>query len=59
MREVNDRVCEKCIVLVNMGEGNQRMEVKQLIYADDAALVAGSKEKLRRLIKEFEREIKN
>ena len=55
VREVNARVCERGVVLVNMEEGNQSMELNQLLFADDVALVADSKEKLERLIKEFER----
>ena len=55
VREVNARVCERGVELVNVGEVNQRMEVEQLLFADDAALVADSKEKLVRLIREFER----
>ena len=54
VREVNVRVLGKGLELLS--EKGGRFEVNQLLLADDTALVADSKEKLCRLVREFCRE---
>ena len=53
IREVNIRVLGKGLELLSANGG--RFEINQLLYADDAALVADSEEKLCRLVSEFGR----
>ena len=50
VREVNVRVLWKGLELLSMNGGN--VEINQLLFADDTALVADS-EKLCRLVNEF------
>ena len=50
-REVNVRVLRKGLELLSANGG--RFEINQLLFADDTALVADSKEKLCRLVTEF------
>ena len=51
VREVNVWVLEKGLELLSANGG--RFEINQLLFADDTALVAESKEKLCRLVSEF------
>jgi len=52
VREVNARVLgEGC----ELWKGNERMRLNQLLFADDAAIVADSVEKLQRIVVEFGR----
>ena len=51
VREVNVRVLGKELELLS--ENGGRFEINQLLFADDTALVADSKEKLCRLVSEF------
>ena len=51
--EVNVRVLGRGLELLSANGG--RFEVNQLLFADDAALVADSEEKLCRLVSEFGR----
>ena len=53
VREVKPRVLGKGLELLRVNDG--RFEINQLLFADDAALVADSKEKLCRLVSEFGR----
>ena len=53
VREVNVRVLGKVSELLSVNGG--RLEINQLLYADDTALVADSEEKLCRLVSEFGR----
>ena len=53
VREVNVRVLGKGLELLSANGG--RFEINQLLFADDAALVADSEEKLCRLVSEFDR----
>ena len=53
VREVNVRVLGKGLKLLSANGG--RFEINQLLFADDAALVADSEEKLCRLVSEFGR----
>ena len=53
VREVNVRVLGKGLELLSANGG--RFEISQLLFADDTALVADSKEKLCRLVSEFGR----
>ena len=53
VREVNVRVLGKGFELLSANGG--RFEINQLLFADDAALVADSEEKLYRLVSEFGR----
>ena len=53
VREVNVRVLGKGLELLSANGG--RFEINQLLFADDAALVADSEEKLCRLVSEFGR----
>ena len=53
MREVNVRVLGKGSELLSANGG--RFEINQRLFADDAALVADSEEKLCRLVSEFGR----
>ena len=53
VREVNIGVLEKRLKLLSANGG--RFEINQLLFADDAALVADSEEKLCRLVYEFGR----
>ena len=53
VREVNLRVIGKGVELLSVNGG--RFELNQLLFADDTALVADSKEKLCRLVSEFGR----
>ena len=53
LREVNDKVLGKRLELLS-GNGG-RFEINQLLFADDAALMADSEEKLCRLVCEFGR----
>ena len=50
-REVNVRVLEKELELLSANGG--RFEIKQLLFADETALVADSEENLCRLVSEF------
>ena len=51
VREVNARVLGKWLELLSANGG--WLEIKQLLFADDTALVADSEEKLYRLESEF------
>ena len=51
VREVNVRVLGNELELLSANGG--RFEINQLLFADDAALVADSEEKLCRLMSEF------
>ena len=53
VREVNVRVVGKGLELLSSNGG--RFEINQLLFADDTALVADSKDKLYRLVSEFGR----
>ena len=53
VREVNVRVLGKGLQLLSANGG--RFEINQLLFTDDTALVADSKEKLCRLVSEFGR----
>ena len=53
VREVNARVLGERLELLS-GDGG-RIEINQLLFADDTALVADSEEKLCRLVSEFGR----
>ena len=53
VQEVNDRVLGKGLELLSANGG--RLEINQLLFADDTALVADSEEKLCRLVSEFGR----
>ena len=53
VQEVNVRVLGKGLELLRANGG--RFEIKQLLFSDDTALVAGSEEKLCRLVSEFGR----
>ena len=53
VREVNVRVLGKGLELLSANGG--RFEIKQLLFADDTALLADSEEKLCRLVSEFGR----
>ena len=53
VRAVNVRVLRKGLELLIANDG--RFEINQLLFADDTALVAGSEEKLCRLVSEFGR----
>ena len=53
VREVNVRVLGKGLELVSAYGG--RLEINQLLFADDTALVADSEEKMCRLVSEFGR----
>ena len=53
VREVNVRVLGKGLELLSANGG--RIEINQLLLADDAALVADAEEKLWRLVSEFGR----
>ena len=53
VREVNARVIGKTLELLSVNDG--RFETNQLLFADDAALVADSEQKLCRLVTEFGR----
>ena len=50
---MNVRVIGKGLELLSANGG--RFEINQLLFADDTALVAGSEEKLFRLVSEFGR----
>ena len=50
-REVNVRVLGKGLELLSANGG--RLEINQLLFTDDTALVADSEEKLCRLVSEF------
>ena len=52
VREVNARVLGNGCELWN---GNERLRLNQLLFADDAALVADSVENLQRIVEEFGR----
>ena len=54
VREVNVRVLWKGLELLSANSG--RFDINQLLFADTAALVADSDEKLCRLVSEFSRE---
>ena len=52
VREVNARVlCNGC----ELWNGNERLRLNQLLFADDAALVADSVENLQKIVVEFGR----
>ena len=51
VRKVNVRVLGKGLELLSANGG--RLEINQLLFADDTALVADSEEKLCRLVSEF------
>ena len=51
VRKVNAKVLEKGLELLSVNGG--RFEINQLLFADDAALVADSEEKLCRMMCEF------
>ena len=53
VREVNVRVLGKGLELLSVNGG--RFEINQLLFTDDTALVADSKEKLCRMVSEFGR----
>ena len=53
VREVNVRVLGKGLELLSANGG--RFDINQLLFADDTALVAGSEDKLCRLVSEFGR----
>ena len=53
VREVNVRVLGKGLELLSVNGG--RLEINQLLFTDDTALVADSEEKLCRLVSEFGR----
>ena len=53
VREVKARTYGKGVQMV--GENGERLQVSQLLFADDTALVADSEEDLRRLVMEFGR----
>ena len=53
VREMNVRVLGKGLELLSANGG--RFEINQLLFADDAALVADSEEKLCRLVSELSR----
>ena len=53
VRDVNVRVLGKGLELLSANGG--RFEIKELLFADDTALVADSEEKLCRLVSEFGR----
>ena len=53
VREANVRLLGKWLELLSANGG--RFEINQLLFADDAALVADSVEKLYRLVSEFGR----
>ena len=53
VQQVNTRVLGKGLELMSANGG--RFEKNQLLFADDTALVAGSEEKLGRLVSEFGR----
>ena len=53
VREMNVRVLGRLLELISANGG--RFEIDQLLFADDTALVADSKEKLCRLVSEFGR----
>ena len=53
VREVNVRMLGKGLELLSANSG--RVEINQLLFADDTALVADSEEKLGRLVSEFGR----
>ena len=51
VREVQARTFEREAQLV--GDGEEKWEVSHMLFADDTVLVADSKKKLERLVKEF------
>ena len=51
MREVQARALGRGTQLV--GDGEEKWEVSQLLFADDTGLVADSKEKLDRLVEPY------
>ena len=53
LREVQVRTFEREAQLV--GEGEEKWEVSQLLFAEDKVLIADSKKKLERLVEEFGR----
>ena len=53
VQEMNVRVLEKGLELLRAN--GDRVEINQLLFADDTALVADSEEKLGRLVIEFGR----
>ena len=53
VREVNARVLGKWLELLSVNDG--RFEINQLLFADDAALVADLGQKLCKLVTEFGR----
>ena len=53
VREVNVRVLGKGLELLSENRG--RLEINQLLFAEDTALVADSEDKLCRLVSEFGR----
>ena len=53
VREVKVKMLGKGLELLSANGG--RFEINQLLFADDAALVADSQEKLCRLVSEFGR----
>ena len=53
VREVNARVLGKWLELVSVN--GFRFEINQMLFADDTALVADSKERLCWLVSEFSR----
>ena len=53
VREVNARVLGKWLRLLRVNDG--RLEINQLLFADDTALAADLEQKLCRLVTEFGR----
>ena len=53
VREVSVRMLQKGLELLSANGG--RFEIKQLLFADDTAIVADSEEKLCRFVSEFRR----
>lgn len=53
VRKVNARMLDNCVSLIS-DDGNERNMI-QLLFVDNAALVADSDEKLRQLVHEFRR----
>ena len=51
MREVNARELGKVLELLSVND--DRFEINQLLFVDDAAIVTDSEEKLSRLASEF------
>ena len=53
MKEVHAKTLGRGAQLI--GDGEEKWEVSQLLFADNTVVVADSKKKLERLLKEFDR----